>query len=140
MKKKLILFPSLFVALFLNVSVTACDRVGCEYANVDVVPSRDLKHVAITASRICGQGMATTSDDVMLLTPSSEFNIENLNAEDWVMIFSSLYAGKPKPVWASNSEIQVILPSSDISPGYPQPPREMRKLLHGVKIKISERK
>jgi hypothetical protein len=51
----------------------------------------------VSAGRICGSGMVTTSDSLIYLTPTSEFDRNNLNPDDYVMIFGGGWrTGKPR--------------------------------------------
>jgi hypothetical protein len=141
MNNKFSLVASLCLAVFVDISASACSPVGCEPTDIDILPSPNGKFMLISAGRICGSGMVTTFDDLLYLTPTSEFDRKNLNPDDYVMIFGGGWGpSKPKSNWSGDDKIEVILPPSEISPDYPDYPNQMRKSLHGITVVIKNEK
>ncbi len=130
-----------FVTSFLLLTTQACAKLpgkkGCEYGEVSVVPSQDLKHALVYGYQICGQGMATSGAVVILLAPSSQLDLEHINDDDWIMVFSGGTDHKQiKATWLNNAEVSITLPPSETVLG-PHYPMRIRKSLHGVNIVIA---
>jgi hypothetical protein len=82
-------FPNIRLSLLsaiLLLTTQACAQLpgkkGCEQGVDSIVPSRDLKHVVLHGFRLCGQGMVTSADTVIMLVPSSQLDLEHLDQND----------------------------------------------------------